>query len=155
MNADSKQHLDLSGIQEPDGCPPDLNKRTWYEPGECPPTAFAHPHKYEYVIMKMSDGSTKRLIKRNFRMHAREYYWRSVQRWSSHRNLHRYHWSWKGRANDISGNCSPFTELATRASDERFKLMIMRNIITIQIDLYIHFAILSENIEEYSEINDL
>lgn len=60
--------------RSPDGCPPDLNKCTWYEPGEYPPTAFARPHKYEYVIMKMSDGSMKRLLKRNFRMHAGEYY---------------------------------------------------------------------------------
>lgn len=39
--------------------------------------------------------------------------------------------------------------------DESLKLKIMRNIITVQIDWYIHFVILSENIEEYSEINDL
>lgn len=39
--------------------------------------------------------------------------------------------------------------------DESFKLMIMRNIIKDQIDWYLHYAILSENIEEYAEINDL
>ena len=60
--------------QEPDDCPPDLDACTyWEEPDGCPP-ALPRQHKVEYVMVKLSDGSTKRLIKRNFRMHAREYY---------------------------------------------------------------------------------
>ena len=71
---DAEHSLDLGNVKEPEGCPRDSPIfSNVQEPDGCPPVLLRQ-HKVEYREVKMADGSTKRLVRRNFRIYARDYH---------------------------------------------------------------------------------